>query len=324
MKSQKKVSTKNIAFQISICAVLVTYNPKKKLLKKLIQALSHQVNRIVIVDNSESHQNQFTIEINKNLVHIIKLGSNKGIATAQNEGIKWARTKKFSHVLLMDQDSLPARHMVFDLSQALLSLEHDGKQVAAVGPLCYVDGNGTVEPFLIRRKITMRRVQYQKCDRIYPVESLMASGSLISLQTLDIIGMLEESLFIDFIDTEWAFRALSKGYRCYVACQARLDHHLGDTSHKNLFGRCYKIVRHPPERYYYQFRNALLLFKKPYIPSYWIVYQIYRQMIPRFILQATIISSQRQNLTMMIIGMWHGLLSITGPYRLKVVCNSRV
>ena len=63
-----------------------------------------------------------------------KLDVNEGIAVAQNVGIAVAKSLGASHVLFLDQDSVPEDGMVSCLYAALQKLENGGCRVACVGP----------------------------------------------------------------------------------------------------------------------------------------------------------------------------------------------
>ncbi len=297
-----------------ICAIFVTYKPTKNLLERAIKALLSQVDGIVIVDNSTNDDEQYVINnINENITHRICIGMNKGIGFAQNKGIKWAQDNGYSHVIFMDQDSVPEKDMVQHLLEATSKLENMGKKVAVVGPLVRHAGTGRSESILVRTGNLIKRVKFKKSDGIARVENIISSGSLISLKTFDLVGYLDESLFIDLIDTEWCYRAQFKGYESYLVCRAGLNHHLGETEIIDFFNSNSRIVvRHTPERYYYQYRNAVLLFKKKYIPSCWKIYQIFRQLVPRFVFQALFLSPKKKNVTQMTLGIWHGIINVTG------------
>ncbi len=302
----------------TVCAVLVTYWPEPELFIKVIHSLEQQVNGIVIVDNSEKDQDRVFSQIKSRCrIHKIRCGMNKGVAAAQNIGIKWAKTNRFSHVLLMDQDSIPDDGMTDFLMNTMLALEKTGERVAATGPKCFHRRYNGFEPFLIENKYRIQRVRCHGENDCFPVEYLISSGSLISLKTIDAVGGMDEGLFIDFIDIEWGFRSQINGYRSYAACQATLFHQLGSVAQPRSIFKKRHIIQHTPERYYYQFRNALLLFKKSHIPVSWIVYQVFRQMIPRFFIQILILSRRRENLMMMVLGLFHGFCGISGPFEPK-------
>jgi GT2 family glycosyltransferase len=73
-----------------IAAVVVLYHPDLSLLERLLESVLGQVDTIVVVDNTPASAPAFALFFEKyrDQVSYIALGENKGIATAQNVGIK--------------------------------------------------------------------------------------------------------------------------------------------------------------------------------------------------------------------------------------------
>ena len=80
---------------------------------------------------------------------------------------------------------------------------------------------------------------------------------------------MDDRLFIDHVDNEWFLRAKSLGYDAYGICTAIMEHTLGEDSKTFwLFGER-RMILHKPFRYYYMFRNSILLYRRSYIPLKW-------------------------------------------------------
>ena len=71
--------------KIRICAGIVTYNPDIELLIKNINAISDQVNKVIIVDNGSINWNNWSNRILSKNVEIIRNRNNDGIAKALNQ-----------------------------------------------------------------------------------------------------------------------------------------------------------------------------------------------------------------------------------------------
>jgi len=140
----------------------------------------------------------------------------------------------------------------------------------------------------------------------------ISSGSLIALETLDHVGVMDEGLFIDHVDTEWFLRARSKGYKAFGSCKAIMGHGLGENTHQvNIGGRKRNVPQHKPFRYYYIFRNSILLYKRRYASTLWKWNDIQRLgMI--FIMFGFIVGPRRENLSMMLKGIFHGVIGKQG------------
>ncbi|MBX9832634.1 MAG: glycosyltransferase family 2 protein [Burkholderiaceae bacterium] len=250
----------------AVVAVIITYNPDLLRLARQIAVLQPQVWKIVVVDNGSAESMEAwgqQLPGADSFLRVVPLDKNRGVAVAQNHGIAWARTQGASHVLLMDHDSLPASDMVSHLSNALQARA----DAAAVGPW-YTDPRrsrvGT--PFVRIEGFSMRRLACTGTETILPVDHLIASGCLISMTILDKVGLLREDFFIDFVDVEWCLRARHAGYAVYGVCAARMEHSLGDSPVRFL-GREY--LSHSPWRLYYHVRNAMLLYREPWVPLNW-------------------------------------------------------
>ena len=98
---------------------------------------------------------------------------------------------------------------------------------------------------------------------------LISSGSFIPMQAIREVGMMDESLFIDYVDAEWCLRATAKGWFVYGVNDAIMQHSIGESRKQFWFLRWRNIAFHKPFRYYYIFRNSWILRNRTYVPSHW-------------------------------------------------------
>ena len=96
------------------------------------------------------------------------------------------------------------------------------------------------------------------------------------MRTLDTVGNMDESLFIDHVDTEWCFRARAKGFRLFGVCGAVMTHALGNRRSRVWFLRWRTVSHHSPFRYYYIFRNSVRLQRRAYMPLQWKIADFFR------------------------------------------------
>jgi len=240
------------------------------------------------------------------------LGENKGIAEAQNIGIRESVSAGCSHVLLLDQDSVVSSGMVTKLLVAEGELLKAGKKVAAVGP-CVVDENTGARPCAVQyRWLRVHRID-PNADSSEPIETanLMASGSVIRTAILGIVGAMRSDLFIDLVDTEWVFRASSAGYKSYCVPGAFMVHRIGDAARK-FFGR--DVYLHSDLRYYYILRNALYLAGVRSMGWQWRAYIVSR--LPYQFLVYSWFSTDRFGTARVLIkALWDGLVGRLGPLK---------
>lgn len=239
-----------------IVAVVVTYNPVKSRLIEQKLSLENQVDIILYVDNGSdgNSQSEVTEILDSNNVLLAQV-TNEGIAKAQNIGITCAKKLGATHILLMDQDSVPLENMVKELLNAF---DHD-TNVGAVGPYIVDAFEDNKECFGIQVEgFRIKRIPLK--DNYTNVTYVIASGCLIPINVLDKVGGMLDSMFIDGVDFEWCLRARSKGYKICQAKNAKLIHELGN-------GNTDKILSHSPLREYYIMRNSLRMASLNYIPT---------------------------------------------------------
>jgi rhamnosyltransferase len=301
-----------------VCAVVVAYNPELELLDQMLTALAGQVGEIVVVDNSTT-VSLTEFQGYKCSVNLIKLGGNYGIARAHNIGIQYARDNGYKNVILMDQDSLAAPDMVEKLLMAENQLLSNGEKVASIGPQVIDSRKKISIPFIISKGKRLKRFSCKSREdsSVFKVEHLISSGSLIALGVLDKIGEMEEGLFIDYVDIEWAYRARKGGYSSYAACGSILEHHLGDRLITLPFLRNRRVPLYSPERHYYNFRNAFSLYKRRYIPFPWKIYHFSRHILFKFLFFSIILPPRRKNCKMMLLGIFHCFCGIDGALEKK-------
>lgn len=302
----------------SVASVTVTYNPDLQILQEQLHQVSSQVDQIVLVDNGSSNKNEIN-RIAESITHVrmILCQTNLGLGRAQNLGIQACRDKGIATVLLLDQDSIPQTNMVETLLTALNKLTQVGNKVAAVG--ARYTGSHTGHPSFF---VQYKRFRFQKCfcncgetDQIIPADMLISSGSLIPISALDTIGEMDEELFIDHIDTEWSLRARSLGWQSYGVCSALMEHRLGEHTFRVWWGRWRYVSIHQPFRYYYIYRNSILLYRRSYADPLWKqADQLRLLLIAMFVV---LLSNQRFSCIKMILrGVTDAIRRKTGPINL--------
>jgi len=256
-----------------IVPIIVTYNPDQDTLLTCLEGLLTQTENVIVVDNGSDARIDVIVHNlpfpQRHNVRLIALEQNYGLGKAYNAGIALARSLKAAFVLLMDQDSIPESNMLAELHSAFMHLEEQGKSIAAVGPRYHDHATNRLSEFVAVGSWSLTRLRCAPSLPYVRADFIISSGSLISLRSLDQIGDMDEDLFIDHIDTEWCFRAKAKGFDIYGVCNAIMLHSLGERRILVWWGRWRSISVHQPFRYYYMFRNSVLLWQRSYMPAAW-------------------------------------------------------
>ena len=252
-----------------VAAVIVLYYPELSLLQRLIETLVGQVDMILVIDNTPLpiRAVQDLITNCEEQIHYEALGDNRGIASAQNIGIRRGLEAGASHILLLDQDSALPPRMVQNLVDAESELLRQGNAVAAVGPVFADEKTGALSCAVRHGLLRVKRIQIDQSST-NPVESdnLIASGSLIRATVLQQVGLMREELFIDWVDVEWCHRARSYGFHSYIIPSIVMTHSIGDSAVR-IFGK--EINLHSRIRDFYIVRNATFLLREPRMGWRW-------------------------------------------------------
>ncbi len=237
------------------CAVVSLFNPDDGVLANAAALLSQVDNVVLVDDGSTADPSRILAKLSAAGCTVERLSENSGIAAALNRGIELAvsRADKPDYVLTMDQDSLLEDGYVQSLVEAATTAEVQGIPVGLVAP-------GTVRGLPVRRRGTKLGVQLGG----EPIQS----GLLIPVKVLEQLGLFKAELFIDGVDTEYYLRCRNAGLETVLAPGAALNHSLGSSAPAqvmgkalSLRGRNVKIRTAATWRYYYIFRNRILLAK---------------------------------------------------------------
>jgi rhamnosyltransferase len=292
-------------------AVVITYQPDVERLMEGMSAILAQVDRVVVVDNGSAEHLLEPIE-SLDRTHVLKLGSNKGIAYAQNRGIEWAVTSGAGYVLLLDQDSVAGDGMVPRLQLTHDSLKASGLAVGAVGP-AQVDGLGAGLPSFTRfRRARYMQVEAQPGTPWVACDMLIASGTLISVEALNKVGLMNEGLFIDKVDTDWCLRAHRAGLLTFGVPDAKLFHRLGESVLTVTWWKGKRLPVHKPFRYYYMVRNSVLLQRTPGMRWAWRMADL-SQALQIVLFHGLLAPNAGLNRPMIWRGLRDGLGALSGP-----------
>lgn len=232
-----------------IACILVLYDPDFGKFQTVLDSIAHQADRIFIVDNSHC-DNRSRLPAASN-IHYVGLGQNLGIAAAQNIGIREALKQKPAYIWLSDQDTVyPGAYV----EQMLLAFAQAPGRIASLAPTYFDTHKGAVQHFIDHTPFTH---YFVPTPGIHRVSHAIASGILIPTEVLEVVGLMQEDLFIDWVDLEWCWRAKYRfGYENLGTGDVLIQHTMGD-QYVGFFGR--KVSFRSPVRHYYMIRNALHL-----------------------------------------------------------------
>ena len=229
---------------MKIAACVILYHPDTSV-ERNIQSYLYQANKVFIVNNTETANSplQFPNLLQSN-ISLIRDGKNEGIAKRLNQVCALAIQEGFEYLLTMDQDSFFYEDAITSYLQCI-NVHPNKSQVSMFG-------------VNYENEISNPDCNYKK------VKHLITSGSIINLSAYKNIGAFDENLFIDFVDSEYCFNSIMKGYDIIQYQNIFMNHTLGESMEKRSLVTFKKTKRsfHSALRLYYMMRNFLYINKK--------------------------------------------------------------
>jgi rhamnosyltransferase len=279
-----------------VCAILVCYHPDAELPRRATRILE-QACAVVIVDNGsgdETHEMLRRIAADSR-VSLVLNPTNLGIARALNLGVERARALGFAWVLLLDQDSDLHDDMLTSLIEVRAAYPEPGR-VAVIGA-----GFGE----------ETRPAAWPAWEE---VESVITSGSLIALTMHAAVGPFRDEFFIDYVDSEYCFRARAQGYRVIRTTKPLMSHTIGAPTRHNVLGVNKWTTNHSPDRRYYIARNDTVMLREygGYAFGSWALKSLVRRLrtCKRIVLYER---SKARKIAAVSAGWWDGVRGRMGP-----------
>jgi GT2 family glycosyltransferase len=186
----------------------------------------------IVVDNGSTDDSLIRIRSSYPRTTLIGSGGNIGFAAGNNVGIRKAIAAGFDYVWLLNNDTVPDPGSL----QELVRKAESDQQFGAVGSvLYYADSPERVQAWGGGRVWTMfgyskQAVAAQPDDWF---DYLTAASILVRSKAVQDVGLLDETFFLYWEDTEFGFRLRRRKWKLGVASASRILHkENGSTSGK--------------------------------------------------------------------------------------------
>lgn len=226
---------------------IITYNPDIQILNRNLKSISSQVDIVVIIDNGSENIKEIKLLLNKyNNIILKELNENKGIAYAQNFGMKILKDSS-NWVMVLDQDSvIPKKTIEYFKNTKQFNDENTGIIALKFGKEYKDDVNDG--------ELSLKEVK-----------QVIASGNLVNVKAWHKVGGFDDWMFIDTVDFDFDARIRLYGYKIWESANLIMKHQIGDSINKkfliNLL-RLNPLYDHSPFREYYIARNHLVYAKR--------------------------------------------------------------
>ena len=257
-----------------VAALLVTYN-RKNLLKTALESLINQtkkLSKIIVVDNASTDGTKEFLqgysERHKEIEHL-RLEENIGGAGGFYIGLKkLVCDGKYDWIWMMDDDAVPSRNALETLLSFYESLPERTRRKIGV---------------LQNRRVHDRDWFERNDGKHFPLRGRKRYfgtfvGFLVKTSVVERVGFPRRDFFIYGDDVEYGFRIRKSGFEMLTIDGSYIYHPNWSTPLQYFFMKRKLIekgiIKIQPWRYYYVFRNGLLMFQNPLIKFLVILYQL--------------------------------------------------
>ena len=277
-----------------IQGVVVLYNQEELVLEN-IKSYIYDLERLYVVDNSETKKIELIEKIkslSSNIIYIDNNG-NQGIAHALNIGARLAIEDGAAWIFTMDQDS---RFM-------------NGSLDVLIG---WIKNNDTVKLGILSPFHLVNHMDYTKSDKVVDVLSVMTSGNILNLEVYKIVGPFDERYFIDQVDNEYCLRLRKNGFLVKVHYGSILIHRLGNPTLKIILGKKKLSINHNHIRMYYITRNRFYTIKKYFFTSPKFAFSEFKTIILEWIKIILFDEDKKLKSKFIVLGFYHFLIGRHG------------
>ncbi len=185
--------------------IIVTYNPDEQRFEKVLDSISKQCDKILIIDNNSSNLKYIKkiCEVDSR-IKLTQLEKNYGIARALNIGINLLNRDPFDWILTLDQDSIVLGNILDVLDNARVIYKNTN-----IG--------------LISLNTQDTRCKDYFSETQYPI----ISGSIINSDIFKKGLRYREEFFMDQVDFDFDIKISSLGYKMIATSIRMLDHQMG-------------------------------------------------------------------------------------------------
>ena len=236
---------------MNIIAGIIIYEPDFSLLKRTIESVSKQCDKIVLFQNSRI-QDEISIELKEKYnLTIIGNGENKGMGYAQNCIIVHSKNDGCKYLILSDQDTIYPDNYV----KVMLGLNSWNFTIASPAWENTHQNKGVIAKQYV---LNGSKIVLKKPDNECLISHCISSGMFIALDNLKLHELADENLHIDWVDNDWCWQLVSNGHKIIYTPNTVLSHDLGDKE-VAVLGKRYTVRN--KIRDYYIIRNAIYILK---------------------------------------------------------------
>src|SRR5690554_1758556 len=257
---------------MELSVIIVNYNVKhflEQCLHAVVKASENIQTEIFVVDNNSVDGSAQLIHDKFPAVHFIANQQNVGFSRANNQAIRQAHGK---YILLLNPDTVVEENTFSKVIQFM-----DKHPDAGGVGVKMIDGKGNFLPeskrglptswvafckmfglsalFPRSRKFGRYHLSYLSKNEIHEVDVLAGAFMMLRKETLDKVGLLDETFFMYGEDIDLSYRITRGGYKNYYYPKTTIIHYKGESTKKGTLN------------YVKVFYSAMIIFARKHFSS---------------------------------------------------------
>jgi GT2 family glycosyltransferase len=245
----------------TVFAIIVNYNGREITLECLasLRRVTYADFRVLVVDNASTDGSVEAIRTAFPEATVLEVGANLGYAGGNNLGIAYALARGAGYLFILNNDI----EVDPDVVSALVDTARRHPEAGMVCAKVYYYSQRDVI-WSAGSRIDMRTGSPQlignnkedagQYDAEREVESIDGCLMLVTRPVCERAGLIDDTYFAYYEDTDWAIRARRAGFRLVYTPRARAWHKVSATNRQD--------GRRSPFQVYYHIRNHLLFLSR--------------------------------------------------------------
>ena len=252
--------SENIFYSLpKIAVIILNWNGKEDTLECLasVKKLDYSNYEIVLVDNGSTDDSVDTLSKQYPDMTLLQTGENLGYAGGNNVGIRWALEQGADYILLLNNDTIVSTDLLIAFINAANLLPSGSILGAKIyfydrpDTLWFAGGRWQAEKNRFEH-IGGGQLDSVEFSNTVQVDYITGCALFADAATFQDVGLLGDDFFLTYEETDWCYRAKTKGHKCIVIPEAKLWHKVSSS-----FGGA-----DSPLVNYFMVRNKLLWAKK--------------------------------------------------------------
>lgn len=321
----------NTQFEPLTWIIILNFNRHKDCIQCVnsLLGLEYENFQILIIDNSSDVSDREklrefieTLKLKCSKIKYLELPQNLGFAGGNNVGIKTAIEEGAEFIWLVNNDVIVAPKSL----KMLVKCAQEEEKAAFVGskifffdqPDLIQHAGGKVCSWkAVTRHIGLGQKDQPEFSKRKTVDFVTGASLLVRVKALNQIGLMDESYFLYWEDTNWMVRGRKKGWLTYYEPNSIVWHKGSIT----LAESSYLLT-------YYGTRNALIFARRNYSLLHFLCALFLRTGLVLFIILTSLIKREFKEdpkiTVARILGIWHALRGKRGPITQEEIVNAKI